>query len=68
MEMISVSCNHCGAPLKVGPNSRFVTCTFCNSRLEVKRSDSAIFTEEISRIANTTQQMAGSLEVIELQK
>lgn len=67
MEMISVTCNHCGAPLEVGANARFVTCKFCNSQLEVKRSDSAIFTEEISRIAQNTQQMAGSLEIIELQ-
>lgn len=67
MEMISVRCNHCGAPLDVGANARFVTCTFCNSQLEIKRSDSAVFTEEITRIANHTQKMAGSLEVIELQ-
>ena len=67
MELISVNCNHCGAPLEVGANARFVTCTFCNSQLEVKRSESAVFTEEITRIADNTQQMAGSLEVIELQ-
>lgn len=67
MEMISVRCNHCGAPLGVGANARFVTCTFCNSQLEIKRSDSAVFTEEITRIAENTKQMAGSLEVIELQ-
>lgn len=48
-------------------NARFVTCTFCNSQLEVKRSESAVFTEEITRIADNTQQMAGSLEIIELQ-
>ena len=67
METISVRCNHCGAPLDVGANARFVTCKFCNSQLEVKRSESAVFTEEITRIADNTQQMAGSLEVIELQ-
>lgn len=67
METISVRCNHCGAPLDVGANARFVTCKFCNSQLEVKRSDSAVFTEEIARLAGHTEQMAGSLEVIELQ-
>lgn len=67
MEMISVCCNHCGAPLNVGANARFVTCTFCNTQLEVKRSESAVFTEEITRIAENTRQMAGSLEIIELQ-
>lgn len=67
MEMVSVCCNHCGAPLNVGAKVRFATCSFCQSQLEVKRSESAVFTEEITRIAENTQQMAGSLEVIELQ-
>ena len=67
METISVRCNHCGAPLDVGANARFATCKFCSSQLEIKRSDSAVFTEEIARIADNTRQMAGSLEIIELQ-
>lgn len=67
MEMLSVRCNHCGAPLDVGAEVRFVTCMFCQSPLEVKRSDSAVFTKEITRIADSTEQMADSLAVIELQ-
>lgn len=67
METISVRCNHCGAPLKVGGKARFVTCQFCNCELEVKRTDSAVFTEEIVRIAEKTERMAESLEVIKLQ-
>jgi DNA-directed RNA polymerase subunit RPC12/RpoP len=67
METISVRCNHCGAPLDVGMQTRFVTCQFCNSQLEVKRTESSVFTEEITRIARNTDQMAQSLEVIKLQ-
>ena len=67
METISVRCNHCGAPLDIGANARYATCKFCNSQLEIKRSDSAVFTEEITRLADNTQHMAGSLEIIELQ-
>jgi DNA-directed RNA polymerase subunit RPC12/RpoP len=67
MEMISVRCNHCGAPLEVGDQTRFVTCQFCHSQLEVKRTDSTVFTEEIREIAQTTKRMTGQLEVIELQ-
>lgn len=67
MEMISVRCNHCGAPLEVGDRTRFVTCQFCNSQLEIKHSDSAVFTEEVARIAENTEKMAGSLEAIRLQ-
>jgi DNA-directed RNA polymerase subunit RPC12/RpoP len=67
MEIQSVRCNHCGAPLEVGMETRFVTCQFCNSQLEVKRTESTVFTEEIAKISQNTERMAGSLEVLELQ-
>lgn len=67
METLSVRCNHCGAPLQIGNGTRFVTCQFCQSHLEVKRTDSSVFTEEVAKIAENTGRMAESLEVIELQ-
>ncbi len=67
METLSVRCNHCGAPLQVSDAARFVTCQFCQSSLEVKRTESSIFTEEVAKIAENTGKMAESLEVIALQ-
>ncbi len=67
METLSVRCNHCGAPLQIGKGTRFVTCQFCQRHLEVKRTDSSVFTEEVAKIAENTGRMAESLEVIELQ-
>lgn len=67
METISVRCNHCGAPLDVGTQTRFVTCQFCNSQLEIKRTDSSVFTEEVEKIARNTDKMAENLEAIKLQ-
>ena len=67
MTTVSVRCNHCGAPLDVADQTRFVTCAFCHSQLEVKRTDNSVFTEEIGRIARNTDRMAESLEVIKLQ-
>ena len=67
METLSVRCNHCGAPLQVSDTTRFVTCQFCQSSLEVKRTDSSIFTEEVAKIAENTGKMAESLEVLTLQ-
>ena len=67
METLSVRCNHCGAPLQVSEGTRFVTCQFCKSSLEVKRTDSSVFTEEVARIADHTEKMSGSLEVITVQ-
>lgn len=67
METLSVRCNHCGAPLDIGMQTRFVTCQFCHSSLEIKRGASSVFTEEVTRIADNTAKMADSLEVIKLQ-
>ncbi|WP_395743471.1 hypothetical protein [Prosthecobacter sp.] len=67
METLSVRCNHCGAPLQVADKTRFVTCQFCHSSLEVKRTENSIFTEEVAKIAENTGKMAGSLEIITLQ-
>lgn len=67
METLSVRCNHCGAPLEVAEKTRFVTCQFCLSNLEVKRTDNSIFTEEVAKIAENTGKMAESLEVITIQ-
>lgn len=67
METLSVRCNHCGAPLQVAENTRFVTCQFCQISLEVKRTDSSVFTEEVAKIAENTGRMAESLEVITVQ-
>lgn len=67
METVALRCNHCGAPLEVGPATRFVTCQFCHSQLAVKHTGSAAYTEVIEQIAATTTQMAGNLKVIELQ-
>ena len=67
METLSVRCNRCGAPLQVSDATRFVTCQFCQSSLEVKRTESSIFTQEVAKIAENTSKMADSLEVIALQ-
>ena len=67
METLSVRCNHCGAPLQVAENTRFVTCQFCQSSLEVKRTDSSVFSEEVAKIVENTGKMAESLEVITIQ-
>jgi len=67
MELTSVRCNRCGAPLEIGAQTRFVTCQFCQCQLEVKRTGSAAFTEVVQELAEKTEAMAGNLRVIELQ-
>src|SRR4051812_38004772 len=63
----SVACNHCGAPLEVGPTTRFVTCAHCGSKLEVHRTGSSMYTEVLEAIDQRTQKMAQDLEYIKRQ-
>jgi hypothetical protein len=67
MNAISVSCQNCGAPLDVADGVRFVTCGFCNSRLEIHRSPTATYSALIEKIEQRTEAMAEDLGVIRIQ-
>lgn len=67
LQTIAVNCNHCGATLQVDEKTRFVTCSYCHSRLSIQRSDSAVFTEVLEKIQEQTGHMAENLELIKLQ-
>lgn len=45
MKIVSLNCNNCGAPLEASRKARFVTCTFCDARLEIKQEGAAAWTE-----------------------
>jgi DNA-directed RNA polymerase subunit RPC12/RpoP len=67
MELLSVRCNHCGAPLQIPADARFVTCTYCQSELTVQRNEGTICTEVLQRIEQKTDRMADNLDVIRIQ-
>lgn len=67
MRIQSVSCNHCGAPLDVSPKTRYATCAFCGSRLEIHRSGNAVYSEVLEQVAARTEQIADDVETIKLQ-
>ena len=67
VQAVSVACNHCGAPLEVGPGTRFVTCAHCGSQLEVHRTGSSLYTEVLQSIDRRTSEMAEDLDTIKRQ-
>jgi DNA-directed RNA polymerase subunit RPC12/RpoP len=48
MQLESITCNHCGAPLDVPDAANFVKCNHCDSRLAIKRTQSTTYTEELA--------------------
>jgi DNA-directed RNA polymerase subunit RPC12/RpoP len=67
VEVQSLSCNNCGAPIDVPANTNYATCGHCGSRLVIKRTDNAAYTEVLSRIDERTGQMSEDLAEIRAQ-
>jgi len=45
---VKVDCNACGKALLIAETTRFATCRDCSSRLRIKRTDGAIYTEVLA--------------------
>ena len=67
MKLLSLTCNHCGAPLEVPAKTRFLTCSYCSARLEVQRSGGAVFTEVLEALDERTRKIAEDVEAIKIQ-
>jgi len=66
-QVIKLCCQGCGADLQVTEEVRFVTCNYCQSKLEVVRDASVTHTRVLEKLERTTERIAGNLRVIELQ-
>jgi hypothetical protein len=67
MKVLSLACNHCGAPLEVREKTRFATCQFCNAKLAIHQEGNAAFTEVLEEINERTGQIENRLANIEIQ-
>lgn len=61
MQLTTISCNSCGAPLQIPASARFVTCKHCSAQLAVKHNDSVTFTELLGEIGQQTQQITADV-------
>jgi DNA-directed RNA polymerase subunit RPC12/RpoP len=67
MELVSLTCGHCGAPLEVPEGTRYATCGYCSSKLEIHRSGGAIYTEVLEALQKRTAEIADDVEILKLQ-
>ena len=63
MKVLNIACNNCGGPLEVPKKVRYLTCSFCDSRLEVQRSGSTYFTQVLEAVGDIQQE----IETLKLQ-
>lgn len=62
MKVLSLNCNHCGAPLEVSAKARFLTCGFCDARLAVEQTGNSYSTAVIEELQETTQRLSRDVE------
>lgn len=62
MKIISLNCNHCGAPLDVPAKAKFVTCGFCSCRLQVQHTGNTYSTAVIEQLVEQTNQIQNDVD------
>jgi hypothetical protein len=67
MNVITLTCNHCGAPLDVPEGVNFFNCRFCSSRLAIERSASAVYTRVLEGLEQKTNEISQDLQTIKAQ-
>lgn len=64
MKLISLNCNHCGAPIEVPKPAKFVTCRYCNARLAIHHTGNSYSTELLDQIKSTTDSLVREVEIL----
>ena len=67
MQMQSVNCNRCGAPLEVASSANYVTCNHCSTQLKIRRTESTAFTEQLDQLESNQGEMLEKLDRLERQ-
>jgi len=60
---VKVDCNACGTALSVEETTHFATCGKCAARLEIKRSESAVFTEVLDTGVKVLKEELARLDI-----
>lgn len=64
--LIAAACNHCGAPLAMPEDARFVTCAHCGSSLGVERSGGGTYTHVLEAVDRRTADIEREVAELEI--
>ncbi len=67
MKLIALNCNHCGAPLEVPETANFVTCSFCETRLAVERTETTYSTTVLEQLQRKTTSLSREVAHLRLE-
>lgn len=57
MQLETIACNQCGAPLSVPEAAKFVRCNHCAASLAVRRNESVTYTEVVEKLVAHTSKL-----------
>lgn len=66
--MPSINCANCGAPLDAPSSARFISCRHCGTSLEIKRNDSAEWTETLGKVAAETERLREDVKALRVEQ
>ena len=67
MQIETLNCNSCGAPLSVPDSANYITCNHCSTRLVIRRTASTTFTEQLDNIESKQDELLEKLLKLEQQ-
>ena len=68
MELMTLACQQCGAPLEVPVAANVVTCPHCQTQLAVVRTERETFTETLASLAERASRTEQQLAKLNLQQ
>jgi hypothetical protein len=68
MQLLSLTCQQCGAPLEVPAKITQLTCQFCGTRLKVQRTGSAAYTETLEEVAHSVARVADNTDQLKIEQ
>ncbi|MAG93807.1 MAG: hypothetical protein CMJ48_08675 [Planctomycetaceae bacterium] len=68
MNLETLNCNSCAAPLEVAASAEFVTCRHCSTQLAIRRTGSAVFTEELEQLAGQVRDLIREGKIADLDR
>lgn len=66
MQLLTLSCGNCGAPLDAPSTTTFLTCNYCGSRLAIKRTAASTYTEILHLLEGHTAAIADNTSLLRL--
>ena len=68
MKILTLDCQHCGAPLEVPAKIRALTCTYCGTRLQVQQEGAAAWTETLEDLREDVRYLRRKADLADLDR